>query len=63
MNMQDFAWNTSPLAEDNSENSWLKLAEALMESASMEEFNIRRDLLSLDGIEQNDEDLQERPST
>jgi len=61
--MQDFAWNTSLLAEDNSENGWLELAKALMESASMEEFNIRRDLLSLDSIEQNDEDPQEMPST
>lgn len=43
-----YAWTTSCTVNDKSEENWLMLAKALMESSTIEEYKIRRDLLAAD---------------
>ena len=44
-NIQKFAWNSSLLSDSKEDEDFNELIEALMESSSLEEFKIRRDLL------------------
>ena len=43
-----YAWTTSCIVNDKSEEDWLMLAKALMESSTIEEYKIQRDLLATD---------------
>jgi hypothetical protein len=53
---QGFAWNSSLLSYDKDYQEFLKLADVLMKSSSIEEFKIYRDLMLSQTSSLNEDD-------